>query len=501
MKKIIVCSLFLSIFNVNSQEWVRTIGGDSVDVVGSFSNPICVNNQGLIISSSSGSSFNGTINDPVNGDWDVFLHAHNQNGQLIQQKTFGGPGPDLGDFTALEDGQYLFLGRTSVSGGDVPNTLEGDEDIWIMLLDANFNIVWNKTYGGPGIDYPHSFHYDPTSHITHVYFQTESDTILGNINTGTSNLGILKLDGNGQLLNSFLLDCSDLGNGFTGSYGLDFVSNDFGHFLFGAVDNSLGNWNGFVVYLTNNFEIASSMIVDETSIGYPNLDFLSADISLNNQNEFFVLGERANMSGVEQFLSKLNFNISDSSLTFSTRHYLNSSLYNIWGIKSINTFGLNKAVVYGGDFQGNGLGIIFNEQLNMELDTFKLTGNENVYFWDVVDYNNNLIFIGNTQSNDTLFLNHGEMDVFLAKYNLDNWLNIEQKIDGEDILLYPNPTLGTVYFGEMIEKVEVYNFKGEKIKEMNFSSNVDLYEFSAGLYLFKFYRNNSLLCMKKIVKN
>ncbi len=61
-------------------------------------------------------------------------------------KTYGGTGEDkASSVQQTEDGGYIVTGSTSSYGA-------GDKDIWILKLDVSGNVEWQKTFGGSGVD-------------------------------------------------------------------------------------------------------------------------------------------------------------------------------------------------------------------------------------------------------------------------------------------------------------------------------------------------------------
>jgi hypothetical protein len=70
------------------------------------------------------------------------------NGQLQWSKLLGGAKDEMGwSIVQASDGGYLALGTsTSFSAG-------GDYDLYVVKLDANGNLLWNKTYGGADDEY------------------------------------------------------------------------------------------------------------------------------------------------------------------------------------------------------------------------------------------------------------------------------------------------------------------------------------------------------------
>ena len=65
------------------------------------------------------------------------------NGNVTWQKTYGGSSGDdcAHSIQQTSDGGFIVAGATSSYGA-------GSFDYWVLKLDANGNIIWQKTYGG-----------------------------------------------------------------------------------------------------------------------------------------------------------------------------------------------------------------------------------------------------------------------------------------------------------------------------------------------------------------
>ncbi len=85
----------------------------------------------------------GNDDDPVNHGDPVF------EGELVWVKTFGGTNED--DAIAIEeanDGGYVILGFTTSVDGDVTGKTSPDQDYWLLKLNQDGDKIWDKTYGG-----------------------------------------------------------------------------------------------------------------------------------------------------------------------------------------------------------------------------------------------------------------------------------------------------------------------------------------------------------------
>ena len=72
-----------------------------------------------------------------------------QGNNVIWSKTFGGPGGDNAvSLIQLDDGGFAFCGSTSSWGlGGHWNSTDGGNDMWLARLDETGDILWNHTYG------------------------------------------------------------------------------------------------------------------------------------------------------------------------------------------------------------------------------------------------------------------------------------------------------------------------------------------------------------------
>ncbi|MEP7127728.1 MAG: T9SS type A sorting domain-containing protein [Chitinophagales bacterium] len=68
---------------------------------------------------------------------------------ITWSKTFGGPGNDvMQDIYPTSDGNFIMLGLTDSTGGDVTCTIKGKHDTWVIKMAPDSTIIWQKCFGG-----------------------------------------------------------------------------------------------------------------------------------------------------------------------------------------------------------------------------------------------------------------------------------------------------------------------------------------------------------------
>jgi len=113
-------------------------------------------------------------------------------------KSFGGSSIEIAfDIIKTEDNNFMLVGDTRSSDRDVSNP-RGNADIWIIKFDTDGNLIWEKTYGGPEFDSGKSI----IAIGDNEYFITSSsrsETDQLEINYGSSDIWGFIIDGNGDL--------------------------------------------------------------------------------------------------------------------------------------------------------------------------------------------------------------------------------------------------------------------------------------------------------------
>lgn len=122
------------------------------------------------------------------GNWDVWVLKLDKDGAILWQKSYGGEELDMSSAEPVHqtsDGGYVLTGRTKSFGA-------GGSDAWAVKLDKDGAILWQKTYGGSADEYARSIKETPDGgYIVAGY--TES------FGAGAMDIWVLKLDRKGNL--------------------------------------------------------------------------------------------------------------------------------------------------------------------------------------------------------------------------------------------------------------------------------------------------------------
>ncbi len=133
--------------------WDKTLGGSGND--DGFADILPTADGGYLLSGDSQSDTSGDKSENSRGDRDYWIVKIDANGNKVWDKTFGGTSRDSGRRMAMtSDGGYLINGfSTSDASGDKTQNSRGNADYWVVKIDGSGNKQWDKTYGGNALDF------------------------------------------------------------------------------------------------------------------------------------------------------------------------------------------------------------------------------------------------------------------------------------------------------------------------------------------------------------
>ena len=128
-------------------EWERSFGGTSRDL---GNNILSIKDQGYLIAATT-KSLDGDITENKGGS-DFWLLKINAEGSIEWERTYGGSDDEtFSDVKQLNDTSFLLFGSSRSSDGDVGNNY-GGKDYWLVKTNANGNLLWERNYGGSNSD-------------------------------------------------------------------------------------------------------------------------------------------------------------------------------------------------------------------------------------------------------------------------------------------------------------------------------------------------------------
>jgi hypothetical protein len=137
----------VKINSLGQKVWDKSIGGISADNANSI---VATIDGGFVIAGESQSGISGDKTETVNGNNDYWMVKLNGLGQKIWEKTIGGGSNDIPySIVASSDGGFVVAGH-SYSGisFDKTEANKGVFDYWIVKLNSIGQKVWDKTIGG-----------------------------------------------------------------------------------------------------------------------------------------------------------------------------------------------------------------------------------------------------------------------------------------------------------------------------------------------------------------
>lgn len=132
-------------------QWENTISASSFDWAESVKQTA---DGGYIIGANSMSNISGDKTENNYGNADYWIIKLDANGAIQWQKTMGGSAVDvLNDVQITSDGGFIVGGysASNISGNKTASSL-GSDDYWVVKFDANGVEQWQKTVGTNGID-------------------------------------------------------------------------------------------------------------------------------------------------------------------------------------------------------------------------------------------------------------------------------------------------------------------------------------------------------------
>mgnify|MGYP001034581856 CR=1 FL=1 len=132
--------------NTGKAQWTKKYGGDEYDMGYGI---VQTDDGGYLIAGRTQSTKGDITNN--HGLFDAWILKINDVGILQWQKTYGGTSDDAAvDIIKANDGNFIVLGETKSNDGDV-SLNHGNLDLWVFKITPSGDLLWEKTYGGPSV--------------------------------------------------------------------------------------------------------------------------------------------------------------------------------------------------------------------------------------------------------------------------------------------------------------------------------------------------------------
>ena len=192
------------VINRYERKWVKTFGGSEEDIAHDI---IATADGGFALLGNSQST-DGNLLGKTRAGSDIVLMKFNAAGSLEWVQNYGGSEDERGhSLVQLPDNGYLLLGYAMSADGDLNNN-EGQHDNWVLRVDDQGELLWQKSYGFAGHD--HAYHIMATQDggflfngfldVTSSQGQGATDKQIPNpARHGVGEFWVHKLDANGEL--------------------------------------------------------------------------------------------------------------------------------------------------------------------------------------------------------------------------------------------------------------------------------------------------------------
>jgi Secretion system C-terminal sorting domain len=517
MIKLKIICFFLCLWSINllSQnmqiKWQQCFGGSDTDE----SYDIIQTNNGYLIAGSTESN-DGDISFN-HGTTDGWLIKTDLLGNLEWEKTYGGSKGD-GIFRIIpsQDNNFFLLCSANSSDGNISNDpYPNSMDYWIVKIDSLGNIIWDKIYGGTGLDQMWTGIGDSDGGVIAIGWTGSDD---GDISTyyGYYDIWMVKLDNEGNLEWDFTIGTNYF------DYPDAIIQTSDGGFLIGGSSivkeggnftcDTHGNSDGVLIKLDSLRNIEWEQCYGGSEYeGIPGLlevvdgYVLSAYTTSNDGDVSGWHGEH------DIWVVKIDFNgniIWQKCLGGSR----NENVKNIYQTNDNNLMIIGETQSHDGDVTGNHT----QSEHDHDIWMVKLSengeligqqcigglGNEGLQFGVVQKSNYNYVIAGNTDygpSYDVQCTPHDDMygDWWLFEVT-DTTTGIQDtKVNGHKITVYPNPAKDFVVF-EMEEgyfflekdkaEIRLTNVLGKEIARITLKdrkTELDVRNIEPGIYFYQ----------------
>lgn len=504
MKHILYSAFLLVCFHSFSQNinlnLQYSFGGSGTD---DLVKTIRLSNGNYVLIGTSNSPVSGTKNEGAYGGTDCWIVCLDANYTELWQKTIGGTFDEyISGVKELSNGDLLIFGFSNSSNtGNKQSVNYGSNDYWLVRMSNSGTILWDKTYGGNGLDNASNVLELGGGNLLVTGFSGSG--ISGNktlASFGQQDAWVLKLSPNGTIVNQavfggLLYDGGDL-LFQSGNNEFIIVGSSSSGVSGNKTESNLGDLDTWMIKIDSSFAILSQKVIggslDDFPISFLRLNsgnFLLTNISISDAGG---MKTENSYGGNDAWLVELTPNftvVRDKTIGGNLDEYVPNSyqlangkiLILLNSASSSNTYKSENSIG-----QNDFWPVVLDENWNVVYEnTIGSTGNDGIT--DMIQKNNgDVVFFGTSNggiNNDKTCNTNGQNDFWVVTAQTDLSVN-SNALSTESI--YPNPTGSSIRFkttGMNNNPYQVTDISGKVILQGTvINEQIDLSELHSGTY-------------------
>ena len=135
----------------------------------------------------------------TNGSYDFWVVKVDSFGNLVWEHSFGGEGIEVSyDIAKTSDNGFVVVGNTFSANGDILVN-HGESDMWMIKLDEEGNLIWEQTYGGSQFDLAQAVVESKDGGFL-IAGNTKSEDQDSTLNMGENDIWVVKTNKTGELV-------------------------------------------------------------------------------------------------------------------------------------------------------------------------------------------------------------------------------------------------------------------------------------------------------------
>ena len=388
--------------------WEKTYGGSNGDW---FAKILPTDNNTIYLLGSTASSDGDISYDPYPGSRDIWVVKIDILGNILWEKVIGGGMIDNVESGALaSDGGVVVFGWTGSQDGEVTVNY-GMYDMWLVKLNSDGNIEWNKSFGTDDFDYGHA-----------IISTSDGGYLIGGASTIGSGGNLTCVPYNHKAM-AILIKLDSIGNiewqncyggsGHDGIYGLIELDDGYAFTAFtNSPDGDVSGWHGSYDIWFVRLDISGNIIWEKCFGGTDSE--IAHHLFVNANGDFTIIGKTSSNDGDVSGNNSVGVN------------------NDIWVFRIDNQGLLLSQQCFGG---------IGNEAVNGHKFGVAQKSDNNFVIATITNYGPSF------DVGCTPYGGNGDIDYWVFEIMLDDTTNVIEPVAGErGLWVYPNPASQWVAF-------------------------------------------------------